>query len=210
MPANPRDRIDTSLPNRHMVLIGASGSGKSSYLRKLPEIQKARRVLAWDPDADHRLVHVHSVAGLHAACRKAGFGPIRVGLTVPPSMDAFGKFCGVAFAMAHGAAPLVVLVEELADVTTPAKAAPEWGELARRGRKYGAIIAATSQRPQEIDKTILGQADTIWCGRLKTEKDARYMAGIMGVDAKALMQLKPLEYFIKRGCEPAEQGRVRF
>lgn len=208
--ASNRDRIDTSLPNKHIVLIGASGSGKSSYLRKLKEFQQAPRVLAWDPDEDHRLTHVRSIHHLHAACRKAGFGPIRVGFTVAPTMESFGHFCATAFAMSHGKAPLVVIVEELADVTTPAKAAPAWGEIARRGRKYGAIIAATSQRPQEIDKTILGQADTIWCGRLKTEKDARYMAGIIGIDPKALMDLKPLEYYIKRGCEPAEQGRVKF
>lgn len=208
--ASNRDRIDTSLPNRHIVLIGASGSGKSSYLRKLQEIRNAPRLLAWDPDADHKLVHYRNVPELHKACAKAGFGKIRAGLEMRPSMADFGQLCGIAFAMSHAKAPLVLLVEELAGVTTPAKAAPEWHECATRGRKYGLIIAATSQRPQEIDKTILGQADTIWCGRLKTEKDARYMAGIMGVDPQSLIDLKPLEYFIKRGCEPAEKGRVKF
>lgn len=205
-----RDRIDTSLPNQHIVLIGASGSGKSSYLRKQKTFREAKRLLAWDPDADHKLTHYRKVSDLYRHCQKAGFGPIRAGLEMRPSMSDFGKLCGMAFAMTHAKAPLVLLVEELAGVTTPAKAAPEWHECATRGRKYGLIIVATSQRPQEIDKTILGQADTIWCGRLKTEKDARYMSGIMGVTAIDLMNLQPLEYFLKTGCEPAVRGKVKF
>lgn len=205
-----QNRIDTSLPNSHIVLIGASGSGKSSYLRKMPELKSANRVLAWDPDADHKLIHAKNMIAFFNECKKAGFNQIRLGLTVRPSIEAFGQFAGAAFAMCHAKAPLWVIVEELADVTTPAKAAPAWGELCRRSRKYGGKIAATSQRPQEIDKTILGQADAIWCGRLKTEKDAKYMAGIMDVPYQVLKDLKPLEYYIKRGCNPPEKGKIKF
>lgn len=206
--SSQQNRIDVSLPNRHIVLIGASGSGKSTFLRKNPDIKNAKRILAWDPDTDHRLIHARNITAFRSACAKAGFGQIRLGLTVRPTVEAFGQFAGVAFAMCHGKAPLFVIVEELADVTTPAKAAPEWGELCRRGRKYGAIIAATSQRPQEIDKTVLGQADTIWCGRLKTERDARYMSGIIGVSVDEIKSLKPLEYYVKQGCNPPTKGKI--
>ncbi len=51
---------------------------------------------------------------------------------------------------------LTVIVEELADVTTPQKAPESWGVLLRRGRKYGISTYAVTQRIQEIDKTIIG------------------------------------------------------
>lgn len=205
-----KSRIDVALPSNHMVLVGFTGSGKSSYLRKLPEFAKAKRRILWDPDKDHRVRHVATVSELLKACRAAGFGPIQVGLSCDPDPVLFGKFCEIAFAMCHAAAPLVIGVEELADVTSPAKAAPAWGQLARKVRKYGGTIYATTQRPQEIDKTILGQANAFWCGIQRTAADRKYMSGLLDVSPDELAKLQKLEYYLKVSNEPAKQGRVKF
>lgn len=204
-----KNRIDPSLKNLHEIVIGASGSGKSTYIKGLQAVRDARRFVVWDPDGEYRVPHVGSPRELLAVLRKAGFGPVRVGLHMSPSPEAFGQFCALVLAVSHAAAPLLCLVEELADVTSPAKAAQAWGELIRRGRKYGVRLVAASQRPQEIDKTVFSQCAARWCGRLETDADRRYMSRTLDVKPEELAALQPLEFFRKVGPEPAQKGRVK-
>ncbi|MCL1072999.1 hypothetical protein [Shewanella dokdonensis] len=70
-----------------------------------------------------------------------------------------------------------IVAEELADVTTAGKAPPHWGQVVRRGRARGlAPIFAITQRPSESDKTTVGNATLVRCGRLNRANDRKYMA----------------------------------
>lgn len=206
-----RKRIDERLPNRHEIVIGASGSGKSSYIKQHPEVRDAQRLLIWDPDHEYRVTHTARREQLRAACAKAGFGPLRLAFSpAAPTREDFDFFCSVAFAMGHAAAPLVVIVEELADVTGSGKASDSWGALVRRARKYGVKLICASQRPQEIDKTVFSQCGTHWCGVLRTPRDRVAMAGVLGVTPADLESIKPLEYFLKDGNGKPERRKVTF
>ena len=44
-------RMNPMLDQRNQLIIGASGSGKSAFLRKTINF-KSPRIIAWDPDED--------------------------------------------------------------------------------------------------------------------------------------------------------------
>ncbi|MBL4815064.1 MAG: hypothetical protein JKY74_06230 [Shewanella sp.] len=91
-----------------------------------------------------------------------------------------------------------LLAEETADVTTPSKAPYWWGQLIRKGRARSlAPIFTLTQRPAELDKTALGNASMIRCGRLTRSQDRKTMAAEMDINPKELSALVPLEYIAK-------------
>lgn len=204
-------RWDESLPNNHHLVIGASGSGKTTFTKRHELVKSAKRILIWDPDGTYKVPHVQTVAQFHrVAVKNSDFGPIRVSLSCTPNVDDFEQFCAIAFALAHCRAPLTVIVEEAADVARIGKASPQWGQLSRRGRKFGVSIFLCSQRPQEIDKTFIGQAGYVWCGRLKTKNDARYMADVLDVSQDDVQRLNKLEYFYRHEADEAVRGKLTF
>jgi len=207
-------RQDAALPNRNIVIIGASGSGKSSYLRKEVDF-KQKRIIAWDPDEDFKLPRIRDLKTFYSHCKKAGFGPIRVALTIEPTEENFEKFAGVAFALCHASAPMDILADEIADVTRVGKATPNWGQLCRKCRKYGGRIAAITQRPQEADKTIFNQAKFKWCGALGSERSYKTMSDEMGVTVQELKSLENIEkvqvqYWLKEGTGQAVKETISF
>ena len=204
---------DPSLQNKHHLIIGTSGSGKSSWLRQRAEIKNARRVLAWDPDEDHKLTHYHSVAQFIQAVKRAGGGPIRAGLTVDPTPDNFERYCAVLFAVASSTRPTVAIVEEISAVTSPGRAPRSWGIVVRQGRKYGIQLYAVTQRPAECDKTVLNNTPYKWVGAVEPE-DRQRVARILGVDVEKIAGLKHttsgIEYLYKAPGAEVQKKTLRF
>lgn len=100
--------------------------------------------------------------------------------------------CVLYFGTYFGAC--AVVAEELADVTSTAKAGDNWGMLCRRGLKRGISIFAISQRWAEADKTALGNATDFYLFRMASGSDIEYMAKKTRVDYARLSNLKPLEF----------------
>jgi len=208
-------RQDASLPNKNILIVGASGSGKSSYMRKHINF-KQKRIVAWDPDEDFTLPRVRDMATFKKLVKKSGFGAIRVALTVNPTEEAFEEFCALVFAICHQAAPMQIIADEIADVTRVAKASPHWGQLCRKVRKYGGFLAAATQRPQEADKTIFNQVNTKWCGVLASNAAYKFMSNefdVPLVDFKHLNNIDKVqvEYWLKVGnVALAEKQQIVF
>jgi hypothetical protein len=207
-------RQDTALSNKNMIIIGASGSGKSAYLRDKIDF-KQKRIIAWDPDEDFKLPRVRSLKVFIALCKKSGFGGIRAALTIEPTEENFEKFAQLAFALCHCKAPMTILADEIADVTRVSKASPHWGQLCRKVRKYGGVLCAITQRPQEADKTIFNQAKYKWCGALGSQSSYKTMSDEMGVsigELKALdnIEQKQIQYWIKEGTGEAIKETMTF
>lgn len=205
-------KIDPSLPNRHRLHIGTSGSGKSSRIRQLLREEKPPRVIAWDPDEDFTMPRLSSVPAFVRALKGAWQSGrnYKLALTVPTSPEAFARFCDAAWLVADARRPVVVIVDELASVVRSAgKAAPSWARLSSRGRKYGVILWAGTQRPQEIDKTLFGNVNTLWCGRLKTQRDRKLLAEEMDVSMADLAGLGRLEYLERSGADAPVRGTVK-
>lgn len=189
-----------------------SGSGKTTWARQ--EIKRRRKdyrgLVVWDPDEDHDVNRLYSCREFARALARAfrSGKQYRLGLAVEATRENFEFFCACLMKLADARAPILVVVEELADVTSTAKAGKHWGQLSRRGRKYGLDVIATTQRPQEADKTFINQAAITWAGVMKTLNDRKVMAGELDVSIGDLSGLKPLQYFMRTGTDPAKPGRV--
>lgn len=91
--------------------------------------------------------------------------------------------------------PLMVVLEEAhaylgREHTGTAAAAVR--RIAKEGRKYGVGVMIVSQRPSEIDPTILSQCGTIFAMRLANEIDRSQVAGAASDNLKGLFDMLPI------------------
>ncbi len=110
-----------------------------------------------------------------------------------PLTTHFDHFC--VGAMAWGDCTLQV--EELAAVSTPGRACEWWGRVLRESRHYRLRIYATTQRPQEADKTIFGNFSRCVVFELPNENDRAYVSRALGLNAEAraaLDRLQPYQF----------------
>lgn len=64
--------------------------------------------------------------------------------------------------------------------------------IAKEGRKYGVGVMLVSQRPSEIDPTILSQCGTLFAMRLANETDRGQIAGAASDNLKGLFEMLPI------------------
>lgn len=207
------DRVDASLPNRHVLIAGCSGSGKSSYLRALLAADPPARLVAWDPDHDHDMPRRERVGDyVRELARAVRSGRrYRLALTCRPTVAAFERWCQAVWAIADARRPITAVVEELSDVSPGAgRASPAFGELVRKGRKYGVRILAVTQSPAEISKTIYRNVGAKVALRQEGEAERRRMAEVLDVPLTTVLALQPLEYLARTGAEPAARGSIAF
>ena len=196
---------------RLVIVAGASRSGKTAWTAR--QVRKLPRVLVWDAECQWAVLPgFRKVSGRRELIRAVqGAGPARLAFVPGPDLRGdfdvwsaaaryWGTYCG----------PCVVVAEELADVSTPAKAPAEWGMLVRRGLKRGISIYAISQRWAEADKTAVGNASEFVLFRMSSGDDIAYMARKTRVPAAELESLAPLQYVRFSVTGDIERGRLTF
>ncbi len=191
--------------------IGAPEQGKSSYVTAA--LHGESRILAWLPasgDVDHAGCVVRTAAELLAAIEAAGEGPALIQYV--PRYDLRREFEGFCIgAMAWGEqGDVAVRVEELADVSNIGKASFHWGRLQRECRHFHLRIFATTQRPQEADKTILGIYSTLAVFWLPDADDRAYVARKTGIPVTELDTLQRLHYIESAGRAQYVRGSLTF
>ena len=63
--------------------------------------------------------------------------------------------------------------------------------IAKEGRKYGVALALVSQRPSELDPTILSQCNTIIALRMTNEEDQRFVRNALPDSVRSLVEALP-------------------
>jgi hypothetical protein len=183
---------------------GASRSGKTSWVAG--RVAGARRLLVWDTVGEFaekfHCYPIWSIAQLAKVCspsspaQRIAFQPMHgtddEGRSIIKLQ--FDAFCRCAYIAMRAHRRLSLVVEELADVTSPGKAPAAWGAIVRRGLRYGPEIYALTQRPSESDKSIMGNASVFHCHAMARADDARYMAKEMRIDQAAIDELAPLQF----------------
>jgi DNA helicase HerA-like ATPase len=166
------------------AVLGASGSGKSSYVKRLMERARPARMIVFDPEGEWTGfgTATSNVADVLAGFRAAGAdGACRVVFVPSPvpeiAVKQFDAVCRIAF---H-AERMTFIVDELKSVTSPSRSPVGWGMLTGRGRKRGIVIYGLSQRPASIDKDFLGNCNYVRSGRLTYAEDQRTVARVLGV-----------------------------
>ncbi len=178
-PAGTRNKADI------IAVIGASGTGKSSYIKKTL-LKSYRRLLIWSPlekTDDYAsfcagVVVTGKISELVALVRTKA----KAIIYVPTGNDAavkkqFDLFCRIVWELEG----CTVLVEELSRVTMASWAPQAWKNLSTAGRHQGLTIIGTSQRPSTIDKDFLGNCTEIRCYRMNYDNDAKVMADSLGL-----------------------------
>lgn len=157
--------------------LGASGSGKGLSIRQRLRTLKPVRLLIWDA-RDEYAAHaeaVHDLAELVRRVAAAGSGRFALRYVPGPTVtlrDAFGVVCQLAFRSGR----LLMLAEELSDVTAPSWAPPAWRQLTTQGRHRGLHLIGAAQRAAMVDKSFLGCCTLLRVGALGYAADRRAMA----------------------------------
>lgn len=193
------------------IISGASRSGKTAYVRRAVKAEK--RVIVWDIEAQWcelpgykkvttrgELFRAVGRAGAARLAYVSGDGDLKADFD-------FWASCVMLWGRYRGGC--VAIAEELADVSTPAKAPMEWGMLLRRGLKRGISIYAISQRWAEADKTAIGNATEFVVFRAAGD-DVSYMAKKARIPVAELEALQPLEYIRAAVTGEKERGRLTF
>lgn len=180
---------------RLIVVGGASRSGKTAYVKKA--VKGEKRIVAWDAEDQWA-----QLPGWQRVTRKADFltlvckpGPFKLAYVPGGNLqEHFNFWAGCVQYAGRYTGPLTCIAEELADVTTPAKAPGNWGILLRRGLKRGITIYAISQRWAEADKTAVGNASEFVLFRQSSGDDVRYLTKKTRIPEAELSGLAPLEF----------------
>jgi hypothetical protein len=209
-PSPPRLLLQRRPDGSLYAVTGATRTGKTTWV--VERVRSRRRLLVWDSAGEfadlHRCERITSIAALARAAtdRRAR----RLGLIVPATPENFEAFCRVAMIFVQLHEDACVVVEELADVTSPNKAPAAWGVLTRRGLRYGPDIYFLTQRPSESDKTSFGNASVIHAHQCALEIDVEYMRRQLRVPFAQMDALAPYEFIERdRRTKSLVTGRTR-
>lgn len=178
------------MTRRVAAYFGASGSGKSSRVKRWLNRHRPRRALIWDTMAEYgsqaELAPTLTALLAAAAASRREFR-LRY---VPRGADAvlaarFEAFCALAYELGD----ITLVVEELQLVTRPSWAPASWSDCTLRGRHRNVTIFGVSQRPASVDKNFFSQANVISTGRLLFEDDVAELARVLCVPREWVMSL---------------------
>lgn len=185
-------RPDNSLPASHLLCVGSTGGGKSTFIKK-QRLKGEKSVLVWDAKDEYGEIGFERVTSARAlAARLASSTTGRIAYAAGPGQFPF--WCRAVWAWGN----CLCIAEELADVVSTAKAPQPWGEILRKGRAFGIRSITTTQRPQEIDKTTVGNATEVMSAFLGFAPDRRYMANRLGFPAATLDAMEPGDYLYRK------------
>jgi hypothetical protein len=193
-------------------VMGATGSGKSAWVKKNLLKKSLDRLAIWDFKREYGVDHADLITeNLGAAVRAIAGRKFRVSFR--PSFDKatriqqFNVFCKAVWHAKNA----FCLVEELAMVTTPQRSPEGWQQLTCTGRSEGITIVGLSQRPAQVDKDFFDNCTELHTGFLAGGRSRKVMAEELGVDEAEIVALGPLEFIHKKlRTKEISYGKVRF
>lgn len=143
-------------------VFGRRGCGKSTLGRKV--LRHQARLVVWDYMSEHGKLAFRSDGDLDSLAdyldwaRGQRFAAARY---VPESGDMaeFEEFCDLIFEYRN----LLVVVEEAAAICSASHLSPAFGRIVRQGRHHGLGLLWTTQRLNEVSRTLTGLTD-VWAG----------------------------------------------
>lgn len=174
--------------------IGASGSGKSTAIKRRLMKAKPKRLIIVDPMGEYGKYAppVSTIKELLAKANQKTFAVSFKTSKLNPK-DQFETICDIAYSIGG----LWLVVEELSLYTSAQSAPPSWSDCTMRGRHMGMTVIGASQRPSRIDKDFFGNCSMIHTGRLNFANDAKTMADALNVPKIQITELLPFHYIEK-------------
>jgi len=185
--------MDNSNKPSLRLYCGATGSGKGVSLREYMRGLRPARLLVWDPLGEYGDLVTATTSNLGDVARQAKGKAFKVAYYPGPDARTYDEKFAIICRIAFAAGRLVMLVEELADVTSPTHAPMAWRQCTKKGRHAGLQIVAATQRPADIDKHFLGGCTYIRCFTQRFPADRKAMAGAMSVPVADIEGLHTIE-----------------
>lgn len=196
---------------RLIIVSGASRSGKTAWVNQ--QTKREKRLIVWDIEAQWcelpGFKKITSRGDLFAAINTDKAQKLAYVAGGDDMRDEFNFWAACVMLWGRYRGGCVAIAEELADVSTPAKAPQEWGILLRRGLKRGITIFAISQRWAEADKTAIGNASEFVVFRAAGD-DVQYMARKARIPVTKLESLQPLEFIRALSTGEMATGKLKF
>lgn len=207
---------------------GASGSGKSSYVKKL--VRTRKRLIIFDPLAEYAgsLPNIRNIGHngpdaldkvrLSMAQNWPGF---RIAYVPPAGREAVALSALSRLLMAaqkpfkdgqRGALPITLVVEEMNlsfPVSGGVQKSPGFAEICSRGRHYGIEIIGLSQRIAEVATRFRNNCDETVVLRQKGPRDIDAATQEIGGDRAAVTALQNLQYLHER-AGVIKKGKITF
>lgn len=193
MAINPNNELSA----KHCLYMAQTSSGKSTAINE--QIKEEPRVIYWDPDEDYKAKKRFSSLSSFAdyLVKHGGDKKLSVALSVSNvNKKTFDFFNNCVWLVANGKQETHVIWEELADVSDSSNLTDYAGQLVRKGRKYGIVIHAATQRPQNVAKILFSQCKRKWIG-YQDKFDHAYIAANTGIEIADIEKIKPLEFITK-------------
>ncbi|WP_191601409.1 type IV secretory system conjugative DNA transfer family protein [Marinomonas algicola] len=203
---------NNNLSENHWLIVGSSGSGKTTAVKQLGIVKATDQVVLFDPYLDYdslcnaEIRRYSSLAKFAKAVFSARAAKQARGFKIAFSPDSGATpeslvgFCKVVWGAGNGThkKPLKVVMEELAKcLTTSGKANGAFGEILTGGRKFGLEAICIFQRGQEVPKTIVGNCPNKWVGRQQRMNDAVYLSKELDFPVEAIKKLPRYHYLVK-------------
>jgi DNA helicase HerA-like ATPase len=161
--------------NERMALVGATGTGKTFFARRL--LAHVPRLIVIDPKSTLR-DYVPRPYDKRARKRLENGEPFRARFAPAPGED--WRYEEI-FEQIYWAGNVVVYIDEVYAVSPPGRQpGPYLTALYTRGRELGIGVVAATQRPAWVPLFILSEANSYVMFRLMLDKDKRRMAEFMG------------------------------
>jgi hypothetical protein len=192
------------------AILAASEMGKGVWLKQRLAETAPERLAIWDTNDEYDQAgrQVATMQQLLRAIAAPQFAVRYVpkGKTDKALRAEFETWC----TLVYHAVGATLVVEELADVTSPSWAPPAWRRLNTRGRHHqGLTLYWCSQSPAFVDKASLGNATHMHVGYLGEPRHRQAAAAHMGCraeDIDALQQFDWIEYV--KATKERTSGRV--
>jgi hypothetical protein len=188
-----------------IAAFGARGTGKTTWIVQLLQRTNPPRALVWDFKHDPGLQAFYTpITSIPALIKAASASRFQLRYLVDHTKDVhlqFEWFCRLVWKT--GA---LVFVDELPEVTRAGKAPDAWRRIVNIGREYrgddGKVHHITyigaAQRPAEVDKSFISNADVIHAGRLAHVGDAKKLAEFMNCKYQDLTALADYHWIERR------------
>lgn len=188
-----------------VIAFGARGTGKTHWCRRYIEQQRPPRLIVWDYKNDPELNGLGKpYTSLPDFIRSLNAPKFQSRYLVNHNADVhqqFDFFCRAAWQ----AGCLTMYVPELPEVTRAGGSPPAWRKCVNVGREYQdggkrkwLSIVADGQRPNEVDKSIITNADIVHTGRLAFLDDAKAMAKTVNCRPEEIMSLPDWHWIERR------------
>lgn len=183
-------------------IMGATGCGKSHFLRACLARPARKRTLIWSPkEAIDNYAGLYpgsqvctTASGVLGALQRAGAGPVHIvfkpTLSKKKDKALFGAICKMAKATRN----ITVIAEEIGTVVEPNGGPDGWYELITMGRAFGIEVFGLSQRPASIDKDFFSNMSLLHVGRMNYDDDMKACARALRVPVEQVSALTGFQW----------------